>query len=59
MYDYQYPDCDGYKYEDSNDILIHMEFCVHCKRGYFDEKDQDIHEDLYEPIYNDKEVTND
>lgn len=47
MYNYQYPDCDGCKYEDSNDIVIHMEFCLHCKRGYFSKEDQEIHEDLY------------
>ena len=41
-------DCDGCKYEHSNDILIHMEFCLRCKRGYFNEEDQDIHEDLYD-----------
>lgn len=47
MYNYQYPDCDGCKYEDSYDISIHTKFCLRCKRGYFNEEDQDIHEDLY------------
>lgn len=47
MYNYIYPDCDGCKYEDSNDIEIHTRFCIRCKRGY-DEFEQSVHPDLYE-----------
>lgn len=40
-------DCSCCKYENSTDIKIHMEFCLHCKRGYFAEEERDLHEDLF------------
>lgn len=52
-------ECLGCKYDDSTNIAIHLQFCINCKRAYSRESERDIHEDLYEPIYNDKEVPND
>ena len=48
MYNYIYPNCEGCKYEDSNDIITHMKFCLRCKRGYLCEGIQNIYSDLYE-----------
>lgn len=52
-------ECLGCKYNDSTDITIQLQFCSHCKRCYSTEFERDIHEDLYEPIYNSPEVNND
>lgn len=47
MYNYVYPDCDGCKYEDSNDIKTHMQFCNHCSRSHTDEFEQSMDKDMY------------
>lgn len=41
-------ECKGCKYENSTDIVVHLDKCTHCKRGYYNEEDREIHADLYE-----------
>ena len=41
-------ECNGCKYEESTDIKIHMQYCLHCKRGYLAEEARDLHDDLFE-----------
>lgn len=48
MRNYIYPDCDGCKYEDCNDMKILMKSCIVCKRGYNDEPEKTTYPDLYE-----------
>jgi hypothetical protein len=40
--------CEGCIYENSTDIRIHLEKCTHCKRAYSQQKDREIHKDLFE-----------
>ena len=41
-------ECVGCKHAKTTDILVHLEFCLHCKRAYRAEEDRDIHADKYE-----------
>lgn len=43
-------ECLGCVYEESDDIKVHLEYCIHCKRAYYSEEDRDIHEDRYTSV---------
>lgn len=43
-------ECWGCKHYKSTDILIHLEYCLRCKRAYQAEEDRDMHEDKYVEI---------
>ena len=40
--------CKGCKYDESTDIVVHLNYCTHCKRQYLTEEERDIHKDLYD-----------
>ena len=42
--------CDGCIHNDgpnASNILVHMQFCLRCKRAYWKPEDRDIHVDFY------------
>lgn len=41
-------ECRGCKHDKNTDVLVHLEFCLRCKRAYHAEEDRNMHEDRYE-----------
>lgn len=43
-------ECLGCVYEESDDIKIHLEYCSHCRRAYYDPDARELHEDKFTPL---------
>lgn len=40
-------ECKGCVSYESTDICEHIDFCMHCKRAYYEPFERSIHADLY------------
>lgn len=51
-------ECLGCMYEESDDIRVHLEYCSHCSRAYYNEEDRELNEDKFTPIFQTRRLGN-